>query len=93
MPKRKESEPGGFNVLKTFGGERNRIIFDPKDYEEAPQIGDRLASNLSKDFSKDKDESGFGLTTQMVLPTLEKLFKVFNDNHVKIERTGSFAPY
>lgn len=44
----------GFNALRTFGGEKNRIIFQPKDYEEAPQYGERQISNLSKDFSKDK---------------------------------------
>lgn len=34
MPKsRRDSDAGGFNVLRTIGGEKNRIIFDPKDYE------------------------------------------------------------
>ena len=60
----------GFNALRTFGGEKNRIIFQPKDYEEAPQYGERQISNLSKDFSKDKEENPSGLTTQFVLPTL-----------------------
>lgn len=60
----------GFNALRTFGGQKNRIVFQPKDYEESPQFGDRQNSNLSKDFSKDKEENSSGITTQHVLPIL-----------------------
>ena len=44
--------------------------------------------NLSKDFSKGGEEEVPGFSTQNVLPTLERLFKVFSDNQTKMEKFG-----
>lgn len=66
---------GGFNPSRTFGGERARMMFPLKDFEDNPV--DRNNA-MSKDFSKDKEEVPLGLTTQIILPTIEKLFKTFS---------------
>lgn len=47
-----EDTAGGFNPSKTFGGERARMMFPLKDFDEP--IADRQNYNFSKDFSKDK---------------------------------------
>lgn len=62
-------------------------MFPLKDFDEPP--ADRQNYNFSKDFSKDKEDPLSGFTTQNVLPTLEKLFKLFSENQTKMEKMGS----
>lgn len=59
-------------------------MFPLKDFDDTP--ADRPTYNFSKDFSKDKEEGVSGFTTQNILPALERLFKVFNDNQGRIEK-------
>lgn len=47
-----EESSGSFNPSKTFGGERARMMFPLKDFDEPS--ADRQNYNFSKDFSKDK---------------------------------------
>ena len=47
-----EQVTGGFNPSRTFGGERARMMFPLKDFDDSQQ--DRQSHNFSKDFSKDK---------------------------------------
>ncbi len=50
---RKEStqeQSTGFNPSKTFGGEKARMMFPLKEYDD--QMADRQNYNFSKDFSK-----------------------------------------
>lgn len=61
------------------------MMFPLKDFEDNPV--DRNNA-VSKDFSKDREEVPSGLTTQMILPTIEKLFKTFSENQNRLERTG-----
>jgi hypothetical protein len=84
---RKESsqeQTTSFNPNKTFGGEKARLMFPLRDFDD--QFLDKTGGSLgmTKDLGKDEGYNGFGLTTQTVLPTLEKLFKAFSENQVKL---------
>lgn len=78
---------GAFNPSKTFGGEKARMMFPLKDFDDSQQQT-KPQYSFSKDFSKEKEEPHSGITTQDILPALENLFKRFKDNEMRLERIG-----
>lgn len=64
-----EHNNGGasFNPSRTFGGERARMMFPLKDFDDGAV---ERNSYHTKDSLKDKEEISPGITTQMVLPTI-----------------------
>lgn len=82
-----------FNPSKTFGGDRARVMFplknDPEDGTSGKEWGFASSANRNKDDLFSKSPNNNGNTTQnaqQFLPGLERLTKMFAENHSKMER-------